>query len=442
MKDVSPQNLIAHLPEAERLAAIRRIAPTLKEKTALLWKWRGWYARPSQLEPVDEDWVVWLILAGRGFGKSRTGAEWVSEKARHGVYGRLALVAETAADARDVMIEGESGILNVGPQDQRPRYEPSKRRLTWPNGAMATAYSAEEPDQLRGPQHDAFWADEAAKWRYADAWDQLMFGLRLGDRPRGVVTTTPRPIKLIRDLVADPTTRTTRGSTYANVANLAPSFLAKVVAKYEGTRLGRQELQAEMLDDVPGALWKRDNILHEKAAPELRRIVVSVDPATTSGEDSDETGIIVAGIDKTGHGWILDDLTTRGTPNEWAKIVVDAYEKYRADRVIGETNQGGEMVENTIRTILPSVSYKGVHVKRGKVLRAEPVAALYEQHKVTHVGYLASLEDQMCAFTSDFDASRAGYSPDRVDALTQALSELAIGSKAPIEISQELLDWA
>ena len=258
-----------------------------------------------------------------------------------------------------------------------------------------------------------------------------MMGMRIGAHPQCVITTTPRPIKIIRDLMRDPACKVTRGTTYQNRQNLAQSWFQKVVKKYEGSRLGRQELNAEMLDDVPGALWTRDNILHHTKHPDLRRIVVSVDPATTSGEDSDETGIVVAAIDISGHGWVLADLTCRATPNEWAKVVVKAYNDFGADRVIGETNQGGEMVEHTVRTIAPSIAYKGVHVKRGKVLRAEPVAALYEQHRVTHVGHLTALEDQMCAFTSDFDPHKAGFSPDRVDALTQALKELMVPDDLP-----------
>jgi phage terminase large subunit-like protein len=263
----------------------------------------------------------------------------------------------------------------------------------------------------------------------------LMFGLRLGDDPRTVVTTTPKPVKLIRDLIRDPGTEITRGSTYDNKANLAPQFLAQVVRKYEGTRLGRQELNAELLDDVPGALWRRDDIdatRHKGGRPErsfFRRVVVAVDPATTSRENSDETGIIVAGLGHNGHGYVLDDLTCRATPNEWARIVVKAYEDHKADRIIAETNQGGEMVESTIRTAGANVAYKRVHAKFGKALRAEPVSALYEQKRVHHCGSFAALEDQMCGFTADFDKAVAGYSPDRVDALVYALTELMVSAR-------------
>jgi phage terminase large subunit-like protein len=291
----SPMNWLASQPREAWQEFLARLSPP--EKAKLTHQWRGWRARPNQLAP-DGDWRVWLILAGRGFGKTRAGAEWVREQVESNRAGRIALVGETLADVRDVMIEGESGILAISPPHAMPLYEPSKRRLSWPNGAVAMVYSGEEPDQLRGPQHDAAWADEPAKWKYpVAAWDNLEFGLRLGRRPRVVATTTPRPIKLLRDLLADPMTVVTRGSTYENRSNLAASFFDRMVGKYEGTRLGRQELHAEMLDDVPGALWQRQNLdLYRRArVPELKRVVVAIDPPVTSGEDSDETGIVVAG---------------------------------------------------------------------------------------------------------------------------------------------------
>ncbi len=376
--------------------------------------------------PPEGKWTVWLVMAGRGFGKSRIGAEWVRGLVEMGKAKRIALVGETAADARDVMVEGESGLLSIYPPGKRPRYESSKRRLTWSNGAIATTYSAEEPDQLRGPQHDGAWCDEIAKWRYPDAWDQLMFGLRLGDDPRCVATTTPRPVKLIKELLADPSTVVTRGSTYENLANLAPSFAQKIIRKYEGTRLGRQELNAEVLEDVAGALWNRAMLdaLRVKAAPFLARIVVAIDPAVSSGEDADETGIVAAGVGSEGHAYVLSDGSGRYTPEGWAKEAVAMYRRFRADRVVGEVNNGGDMVEATLRVIDPGVSYRAVRASRGKVVRAEPIAALYEQGRVHHVGAFAQLEDQMCAFTTDFDRRAYGYSPDRVDALVWALTEL------------------
>ena len=412
------------MPESRRAAILASL--TAEERSRLLYLWRVW-ARPKQLTPPG-DWLVWLILAGRGFGKSRTGAEWVRENVTAGKAARIALVADTAADAREVMVEGESGILATSPPWFRPTYEPSKRRLTWPNGAIATTYSAEEPDQLRGPQHDLAWADELAKWRYPDAWDQLRFGLRLGRDPRVIVTTTPRPTPIIRSLISEATTHVTRGATHENRANLAPAFLATVVARYEGTRLGRQELYAEILDDVPGALWKRDTIdsARVREAPALRRIVVAIDPAVTSGEASDETGIVVVGVSHDGHGYVLDDASGRHTPNEWARIAVAKLDAWRADRIVAEVNNGGDLVETNIRTVRRNAPFTAVRASRGKATRAEPVAALYEQGKVHHVGMLATLEDQLCSWEPS-----AAKSPDRLDALVWGLSNLMLGEAEP-----------
>lgn len=387
----------------------------------------GLWARDSQLPP-EGDWRVWLLLAGRGFGKTRSGAEFVraqvaARKARH-----VALVAPTAADARDVMVEGESGLLAISPRRERPRYEPSKRRLTWPNGAVATTYSADEPERLRGPQHDFAWCDELAAWRYPEAWDMLMFGLRLGADPRVVATTTPRPTRLIKTLIADPKVTVTRGSTYENKDNLAPAFLDAIVRRYEGTRLGRQELDAELLEDAPGALWSRAAIEAARVTgvPALSRVVVAIDPAAGSGEHSDETGIVVAGRDAGGHGYVLADLSGRYAPTEWAKAAIAAHRAHDADRIVAEVNNGGEMVEATLRMIDPAVPFRAVRASRGKVARAEPVAALYEQGRVHHQGAFPRLEDQMCGFVHDFDRATAGYSPDRVDALVWALSDLLV----------------
>ena len=403
----------------------------------------GWRrkARPEQLPPAG-DWAVWLILAGRGFGKTRTGAEWVSELAQSGMVGRIALVAPTAADARDTMIEGESGLLAIAPNHFRPVYEPSKRRLTWPNGAIATSFSAEEPDRLRGPQHGAVWADELGAWVNAQAvWDQVQFGVRLGQNPRVCVTTTPKPIKLLSDLMAREGNGVvvTRGRTRDNAANLAPGFVEAIENRYGGTRLGRQELDGEYLADAPGALWQRDWLDADRvpAAPELRRIVVAVDPAVTNTENSDETGIVVAGLSKDGHAYILADLSGRYGPLDWAKKAVAAYQQHQADRIVAEVNNGGALVEATIRMADDRASYREVRASRGKAVRAEPISALYEQHKVHHVGSFAKLEDQMCSFTSDFDRSRAGYSPDRVDALVWALSDLMLDANKPLIVTPE-----
>jgi predicted phage terminase large subunit-like protein len=384
-------------------------------------------ARPSQLPPSG-DWVCWLILTGRGWGKTRCGAEWIRSQVMAGC-SRLALVGATAADVRDIMVEGESGILAISPKHDRPEYQPGLRRITWPNGAIATCYSADEPDRLRGPQHDAAWCDEIASWRYPDAWDMLMLGLRIGKNPKVVATTTPRPVKLIRGLLAREgrDVIVTRGRTIENVANLAPAFLSEIMRRYEGTRLGRQELDAEVLEDVPGALWQRDWIDRDRVstAPELKRIVVAIDPAASSAEGSDETGIIVAGIGGDGHGYVLDDLSGRYQPPVWAARAIDAYRRHDADRIVAESNNGGEMVQATLRTVDSNISFMAVHASRGKVIRAEPCASLYEQRKVHHVGTLAVLEDQLCAFTSDYDRSRGG-SPDRLDALVWALSDLMV----------------
>jgi predicted phage terminase large subunit-like protein len=391
--------------------------------------WSLW-ARPSQLPP-DGDWRVWLLLAGRGFGKTRSGAEWVRAQAESGAAARIALVAPTARDARLVMVEGQSGLLAIAPDTARPVFEPSKRQLTWPNGAIATLFSADEPDRLRGPQFDAAWCDELAAWRYPQAWDMLMMALRLGSNPRVVVTTTPRPAKLIRALLAAPDCSVTRGATRENAKHLAPGFLAAMLKQYEGTRLGRQELDAELLEDMPGALWSRDAIERARidVAGDLRRVVVAIDPAVSSGADADETGIVVAALGQDGHGYVLDDLSGRYSPHDWAARALEAYRAHRADRIVAEVNNGGAMVEATLRVLDAGVSYKPVHASRGKLARAEPVAALYEQGRVHHVGAFPALEDQMCAFTGGPMSHIA--SPDRVDALVWALSELMLHGAEP-----------
>jgi phage terminase large subunit-like protein len=405
-------------------------ALTAAEARSLLHEWPFW-ARPNQLSP-DGEWRVWLVLAGRGFGKTRTGAEMIRARVTARTARRLALVAPTAGDARDVMVEGESGILAISPPWERPRYEPSKRRLTWPNGATATLFSADEPERLRGPQHDAAWCDELASWRHPEAWDMLMFGLRLGTDPRVVVTTTPRATKLLRRLIADPTVIITRGATYENRANLAPAFFEQIIRKYRGTRLGRQELEAELLEDVPGALWNRGMLegLRASTAPPLIRVVVGIDPAASSTERADETGIIVAGKDADGRGWVLADASGRYRPMEWAKTAVSVYRAHGADRIVAEVNNGGDMIEATLRMIEPNAPFAAVRASRGKVARAEPVAALYEQGRVHHLGVFPELEDQMCAFTADAHGNlsirSAGCSPDRVDALVWALTDLLV----------------
>jgi len=426
--------LLASLDEEEREKYLQTLS--IEAKAQLKYTWEFW-ARPNQLEP-EGDWHTWLILAGRGFGKTRTGAEtirnWVcgSTPLSKGRCSRIALVAETGADARDVMVLGESGLLSVHHPDFRPTYHPSKRLVEWPNGAQAWMYNATEPDQLRGPQHDGAWCDELAKWDYAqETWDQLQFGLRLGDFPRAIVTTTPRPIPLIKKLVKDDVVFVTRGATRDNSDNMAESFMREIESKYGGTRLGRQELEGEILDDIPGALWSRESIddSRVKEAPkDLERVIVAVDPATSSEENSDETGLVVVGLgrdaDGYGRGYVLEDGSFRGTPEEWARKAVALYRKWSADKIVAEKNQGGEMVSSVLRSVDRSVPVTLVHASRGKVVRAEPISALYEQGRVHHVGRFDKLEDQMCLFSVDNIRSPSFGSPDRVDALVWGLTEI------------------
>lgn len=380
-----------------------------------------WQPRPEQTPPPG-DWRVWLIMAGRGWGKTRTGAEWTIASARD--YPLTNIIGATVDDARDIMIEGESGILACAPPDFRPRYLSQRRRLQWPNGAKSLIFTADEPERLRGKQHMRLWMDEAAAWRRPEAYDQAMLGLRLGSDPRAVVTTTPKPVRLIRELRALPTTHITRGTTYDNRANLAPAFFADIITKYEGTRLGRQELGGEYLDDVPGALWTRAMFDDRKPAPELKRVVVAIDPATTSGEDSDETGIVVAGLGTDDRGYVLADRTCRLSPDGWARRAWAAFDEFGADRIVYESNQGGDMVAHTLRTVRQSGPLTAVHASRGKRTRAEPVAALYEQGKVTHPTPLDDLEDEMVGWTPE-----SGNSPDRMDAAVWALTALMLGRK-------------
>jgi phage terminase large subunit-like protein len=396
-------------------------------------------ARPAQIPPPGT-WQYWLLKAGRGFGKTRVGAEWAISKAREFPGCRIGMIAPTAADTREVMVEGESGILSISSEGFMPLYEPSKRRITWPNGSMATLYSGEEPNRLRGPQHHFIWADELAAWKYPETWDMALFGLRLGQNPQAVITTTPRPIPIIKELMKDPRCVVTGGSTYENKENLAPTFITSIVQKYEGTRLGRQELNAEILDDNPGALWNRAAIenLRVTKAPLMVRIVVGVDPSVSGGEESDETGIIVDGIAANGHGYTLADYTVRGTPYEWALAVVRAVQEWKADRVIGEVNNGGDLVEMNLRRIDPHIPYKAVHATRGKAIRAEPVAALYEQGKWHHVGAFPQLEDQMCDWVPNEPNQK---SPDRMDAHVWAAIELTERAGSNVMIAGVKRKW-
>lgn len=399
-----------------------------REARALWHAWEVW-ARPDQLPPGG-DWTVWLLLGGRGAGKTRAGAEWIRRQARAPI--RIALVGETLADVRDVMVEGPSGLLAIAPPHERPTWIGSKRRLEWPSGAVALAFSSEDPEALRGHQAHAAWSDEFAKWRHmAETWDMLQFGLRLGDMPRQVVTTTPRPVPALRRLMADPGTVTHKATTAANAAHLAPGFLRAIKRRYEGTRLGRQELDADLLEDNPHALWQRETIERARAAtaPQLTRIVVAVDPPAASSPHADECGIVVAGRAGDGRAYVLADRSAGGlSPARWARRVADAFHAHEADRIVAEANQGGEMVEAVLRQVDPSLPVRLVRATRGKAVRAEPVAALYEQGRVAHVGVHARLEDQLC----EFDPSAPGHSgsPDRLDALVWALTDLMLGPAA------------
>jgi predicted phage terminase large subunit-like protein len=406
---------------------------TTLEQAALRYRWEFW-ARPDQLEPPGT-WRTWLIMIGRGGGKTRSGSEWVRKvKAQHG---RIALVGETAADVRDVMICGESGILARAPPWDRPVYNASRREITWRSGTIAKTYSGEEPDQLRGPQHEVAWVDEFAKFQYAqETWDNLQLGLRLGSRPRALVTTTPRPIPVLKELLraaADGSTYVTRGSTYANVANLAPAFIAAIKARYEGTRLGRQELHAEVLDDLQGALWTTDMLEQARFKgdlPEMQRIVVGVDPSGFDGETGDSQGIVVCGKGKDGNYYVLDDRSVRMRPEGWGAQVVRAYRDYKADKIAVEKNFGGDMCRAVIQSVMTTAPVHAVSASRGKHVRAEPIAALYEQRKVKHVRPFPQLEEQMCLMTTQ-DYEGIG-SPDRLDALVWAMTELTTGKQVQV----------
>ncbi|MCT4332418.1 terminase family protein [Paracoccus sp. YLB-12] len=405
---------------------------------ALPWLFEFW-ALPHQLPP-EGDWKSWVIMGGRGAGKTRAGSEWVRRMvegptaAAPGKCHRVALVGETFDQAREVMVMGESGILACSPPDRRPVWEAGRRRLVWANGATATVYSAHEPEALRGPQFDAAWVDELAKWKKAeDSWDMLQFALRLGRHPQQVVTTTPRNVGVLKRILGNASTVTTHAPTDANRAYLAESFLAEVEARYGGTRLGRQELDGVLLDDVEGALWTTQMLEGARVdhAPKLSRVVVAVDPAVTASKASDECGIVVAGVLADGEprdwrAFVLEDATIRGGPTDWARAAIAAMDRHGAEKLVAEVNQGGDLVESVIRQIDPLVPFKALRAGRGKGLRAEPVAALYEQGRVRHVrsGSLGALEDQMCQMTVRGFEGRG--SPDRLDAMVWAIHELMI----------------
>ncbi len=435
----SPAAWIASLPEAARTAFLDSLSENAFR--ALPYLWRVWAHPDHQLAP-EGDWRVWVILGGRGAGKTRAGAEWVRAMVEGpgprdpGRARRVCLLGETIEQARAVMVEGESGLLACSPPDRRPTLIASRNRLVWPNGAEATIASAANPESLRGPQFDAAWSDELAKWRKCrEAWDMLQFCLRLGDDPRQVVTTTPRDNPVLREILADPGTVTTRAGTAANARHLAPGFVAALEARYGGTALGRQELDGALLEAPEGALWtpRLIDAARVAAAPELDRVVVAIDPPVTSKDTSDACGLVVAGIrhvrsegePDVPHVYVLADRSrARQTPRDWAGRAAEAFHAFGADRVVAEVNQGGDLVEQVLRQVAPEISFRAVRATRGKRLRAEPVAALYEQGRIHHVGAFPELEAEMCRFTQ----KNAGgiKSPDRLDALVWALTDLVL----------------
>ncbi len=428
---------LALLPKEEQALVLSNIDPEL-----LQWDWRSW-GRPEQLAPEGDDWNIWLVLAGRGFGKTRLAAEWVREQAKYTTEGqrRFALVARTAADVRDVIVEGESGIINVSPPSERPHYEPSKRRLTWPNGNTATLFTADEPDSLRGPQFTHAWGDEIAAWRQTPdaagmtAFDNLRVGTRLGTKPKIVCTTTPKRVPLLYKLIEESNNPkslskviVTRGSTMDNAGNLSGTYLDTIMGVYEGTSLARQELYGEMLDDIEGTLWTMEMIEASRQGvlpPQAPLRVIGVDPSVAENP-RDECGIVVCA--STGdrdlykrHAWVLEDASILGSPELWASKVVEMARRWGAP-VVAEVNQGGALVRNAINAIDPNVKVLEVHSKYGKALRAEPVVLAYEQNRVHHIGYLPDLESQMTSWIPESTKK----SPDRVDALVHAMTALLI----------------
>jgi phage terminase large subunit-like protein len=408
------------MQDEERLAKLQRLG----ELRAYDWERQ---ARASQLTPPG-DWNVWLLLAGRGFGKTRALSEDGKAFAVNHPKSRLAVVAPTFADARDTNFEGETGLITVLEPGRIRTWNRSTLELVLTNGSRFKGFSAQEPERLRGPQHHRVLCDELGAWEVEETWNQLTLGNRLGKHPQVVVATTPRPTRLIRELVARPDVHITRGTTWDNAANLAPAVLEHLRNRYGGTRLGRQELEGQILDDVEGALWRREMIKYwpsEKELPEMRRIVVAIDPATTRGKDADETGIVAAGVGVDGRAYVLADLSGQFSPDQWASLAVNLYRSLGADRIVAETNRGGEMVEHTLRTVDENVSYSRVSAMRGKLVRAEPIAALYEQGRVTHVMEFPELENQLCNFVP----GTLLVSPDRMDALVWALTELMLELK-------------
>ena len=400
-------------------------------------RWKHQLARPEQIPTEDKSWTTWLYLAGRGAGKTRTAAEWLAFQASSNPRTRWAIAAPTYSDVRDTCAEGQSGIVQVLREYGTLKdYNRSIGELFLTNGSRIKLFSGEEPDRFRGPQFHGGWFDELAAFKYPDAWDQYQFGLRLGDFPQTIVTTTPRPTKLIKDLIAREGVRVVRGSTFDNAKNLAPSALVELKARYENTRLGRQELYGEILDNVEGALWTREMIESARVteAPPLIRVVVAIDPAVTSNSTSDETGIVCAGVSSAGEYYILDDKSLRSSPDQWARQAVNLYHEYKADKIVAETNNGGDMVIMLLKQVDAGIATKKVTATRGKQLRAEPISSLYEQGKVHHIGYFPELESQMCEWTP-----LSNESPDRLDALVWALTELNSGGSSMIALANMAL---
>lgn len=416
---------LSSLSAAERERFLKSLSEA--EARELLYQWEFW-ARDNQLPPAGS-WLTWYLQAGRGFGKTRTAAEWVRARIEGGRSRRFGFIGRTAADVRDTMVEGESGILACCPPWFKPVYQPSRRRVIWPSGAVAMLYSAEEPDLLRGPQHDGLWHDEIATWQYAsETWSNSQMGLRIGD-PQQVISTTPKGgVALLKQIKALPSTVVTRGSSYDNRENLARAFYESAIAPFEGTRLGRQELMAEDLEDNPDALWKREEMIEAhrvRKVPELERIAVGVDPPATS---SGTCGIVVAGLGLDDHGYVLEDASCQGSPLDWATAVDTAYGKWQADRVYVEVNHGGEMVETTLRTVNKRISLEPVRATRGKWVRAEPVSSLYERGEVHHVGAFPLLEDEQCQWVP------GEPSPNHLDALVWVMTGLMLKRRKVIQV--------
>lgn len=403
-----------------------------RHKIAAQYNWQN-LARANQLPPLG-NWRIWLILAGRGFGKTRTGAETLRKWIQDGISQKIALVGETESAVRRVMVEGSSGLLAVYPPSERPLYEPSKQQIRWINGTIATCFSAQAYEQLRGPQFDTAWVDELAKFQDAEkVWDQLMFTLRLGKNPRVIVTTTPRSTEFIKKLSQDPDSVVTKGSTFDNAKNLARPFLDYMHQHYEKSTLGRQELYADFIEDNQGALWNSQLLDQARSAFQdtaLQRIVIAIDPAVSCGENSDETGMIAAGITAQGIGVVLEDLSIKAPASIWIKKAINAYQRLKADRIIAEVNMGGDLVEQLLRSYDTSISYKAVRATRSKVVRAEPIAALYERGKVWHAQHFPDLENQLCTYIPSISRK----SPDRLDALVWALSDLMLVPSCELRI--------